>query len=197
MNPEYIAANLVHTIPEKLSEYFLEPFTNFIVIFCLTMMFANVYMFRKLRNIKARDYMLVINIVTIGIYSVFGIISAVLVSRLEPHGTLTLDDCDKTYMFIPRTLFVIVSVINSIYFIVNLITKLKKDKEYNETVKRGYYAEENHLRQTEDKENKHTNHIDMSSFVDNIKEKIDIEGIKDKVNHITEDVKDIINSKKD
>lgn len=195
MNPEYIAANLVHTIPEKLSEYFLEPFTNFAVIICLIIMFANIYMFRKLWNIKRRDYMLVTNIATIGIYIVFGIISAVLVSRLGPHGTLTIDDCDKMYMFIPRTLFTIVTVINIIYFIINLVTKLKKDKEYNETVKRGYFAEDNRELETEEKEKQSTNHIDISSLVGNIKEKIDIDEIKDKVNNITENVKDIINKK--
>jgi len=195
MNPEYIAAHLVHTIPEKLSEYFLEPFTNFGIIICLIIMFTNIYMFRKLWKIKRRDYMLITNIAAIGTYIVFGIISAVLVSRLGPHGTLTIDDCDKIYMLIPRTFFIIVAVINIIYFIINLVTKLNKDKEYNETLKRGYFAEDNREIETEEKETKNTNHIDISSLVGNIKEKIDIDEIKDKVNNITEDVKDIINKK--
>ncbi len=151
MNPQYVAANEVHTIPEKLSEYLIEPFTNFGILICLIIMFANIYMFRKLWKIKRRDYIEVINLFTIGIYIVFSIISAVLVSRLGPHGVLLEDDCDKAYMTFPRALFSIVIAINIIYFVINLVTKLKKDKEYSENVKRGYFAEEKENVETEEK----------------------------------------------
>ena len=142
MNPQYMSASFVHTVPEKLSEYFIYPFTNIFIIISLVMMFANVYMFRKLRKIKKRDYIEVLNLFTIGIYIVFSIISSVLVSRLGPHGTLMTDDCDRIYMIIPRTLFVFVAIVNVIFFVVNILTKLKKDKEYKETNERGYFAEE-------------------------------------------------------
>lgn len=195
MNPEFVAANYVHTIPEKLSEYFMEPFTNFIVILILVIMFTNIYMFRKLRKIRKRDYIEVLNICTLGIYAVFAIISSVLVSRLGPHGTLTVDNCDKVYMLIPKTLFSIVAIINVIYFVINIITKLKKDKEYKETEARGYFAEERTSKETEEKEEKYRNSINVTSFIDNIKEKIDVDEIKDKVSNITENIKEIVNSK--
>ncbi len=197
MNPEYLAASTVHTIPEKLEEYFLLPFTNFLVILIIIIMFSNVYMFRKLWKIKSKDYITLINLITIGIYVVFGIISSVLVSRLGPHGTLRADDCDTVYMFIPRAMFVIVSIINIIYFIINIFTKLKKDKEYKETLERGYFAEENKNDTNEDSENHKTNNVNIPSFIDNIKEKVDIDEIKSKVNHVTENVKDLINRKND
>lgn len=186
MNPQYISAGFIHTVPGKLMEYFVYPFTNISIIISLVMMFANVYMFRKLRKIKKRDYIEVLNLFTIGIYIVFSIISAVLVARLGPHGTLTLDDCDKGYMFIPKTLFIVVAIVNVIFFIVNILTKLKKDKEYRKTNERGYFAEE---KTSEDIEEHGGN------FIDNIKNKFDVDEIKDKVNNITEDIKNIINSK--
>lgn len=194
MNPQYMAAGFVHNIPGKLSEYFLNPFTNILVIISLIAMLANVYMFRKLRKIKKRDYIEVINLFTLGIYAVFSIISSVLVSRLGPHGNLYKDDCDYMYMILPRTLFMIVATLNVIYFVINIITKLIKDKEYDETVKRGYFAEDKKREKAnEDKEK--ANHINRKSFIDNIKDKFDMDEVKDKVNNITEDIKEIINSK--
>ena len=194
MNSQYIAAGFVHTIPNKLGEYFIEPFSNILIILSLIIMFSNIYMFRKLRKIKFRDYIELANIITIGIYIVFAVISAALVSRLGPHGNLYIDDCDLKYMFIPRTLFVIVAIINVICFIINIVTKVKKDKEYRETQERGYFAEE---RTDEEKQIQAHNHINVSSFIDNIKEKIDVDGIKDKVNSVTEEIKDMVNIKKD
>lgn len=193
MNPEFVAASYVHTVPEKLTEYFVEPWTDFGIVLILIIMFANIYMFRKLRKIKRRDYIEIVNLFTIGIYSVCSIISAILVSRLGPHGKLVADDCDKIYMFFPRTLFTIVAIVNVICFVINIWTKLKKDKEYKKAKERGYFAEE-----TSEKKEKQTeahNHIDTSSFIDNIKEKFDMDGIKDKVNNITDDIKEIVNSK--
>ena len=191
MNPQYIAAGFVHTIPDKLGEYFIEPFSNILVILSLVIMFSNVYMFRKLRKIKYRDYIELANLITIGIYIVFAIISAVLVSRLGPHGNLYVDDCDLKYMFLPRTLFIIIAIINVICFVINIITKIVKDNKEKEVVARGYYADENETRQTnEDKRNEN-----ISSFIDNIKQKIDIDVIMDKVNSVTEDIKDRVNSK--
>jgi len=195
MNPEFIAANYVHTVPQKLEEYFIEPFYNISIILILVIMFTNVYMFRKLRKIRKRDYIEVVNLFTLGIYAIFSIISAILVSRLGPHGKLAVDDCDKLYMFIPRMLFIIVAIVNIIYFVINIVTKLKKDKEYKETEERGYFAEEKTREEIEEKHSNQHNHIDASSFIDNIKEKFDMDSIKDKVNNITEDIKEIINSK--
>lgn len=191
MNPQYIAAGFVHTIPNKLGEYFIGPFSNILVILSLIIMFSNIYMFRKLRKIKFRDYIELANVITIGIYIVFAVISAVLVSRLGPHGNLYIDDCDLKYMFIPRTLFVIVAIINVICFVINIVTKIMKDNKEKETISRGYYAEENENRQTN--ENKRNENV--SSFIDNIKQKIDVDVIKDKVNSVTEDIKDMVNSK--
>lgn len=187
MNPEFIAANYVHTIPEKLTEYFIEPFTDFRIVLALIIMFANVYMSRKLRRIKRRDYLEIINLFTVGIYCVCSIISAVLVSRLGPHGKVAVDLCDAKYMTIPIILFIIVSIINVVCFIINIITKLKKDKECAETIERGYFAEE----KTYEEKNHHVN----ASFLGNIKDKIDIDGVKDKVTSITEDIKEMVNSK--
>ena len=201
MNPEYIAAGFVHTIPERLSEYFLEPLTNIFIILILIIMFANTYMLRKLWKIKTKDYMTIINIVTVGIYSVMAIISSVLVSRLGPHGKVALDDCDKAYMSIPRLLFIVVAIINIIYFIVNICTKAKKNKEYKETLERGYYAEDttnDDYEKTEKKSSEHKNIMDsVSSLAEEIKEKVDFDGIKDKVSQVTEDVKELINKKND
>lgn len=191
MNPSYIAASITHTVPERLTTYLISPLTNLLVIFALVIMFVNVYMFRKLWKMKKRDYMLVANVTVICIYVVFSIITAVLVSRLSPHGTLTKDDCDSVYMFIPRMLFLITAGINVIYFIANIYTKFKKDKEYEKTVQRGYYAEETR----EEKQPKEEKHFELSSVTENIKEKIDVEKIKEKVNNLTENVKEIINNK--
>lgn len=194
MNPQYMAAGFVHTVPEKLSEYFLEPFTDVFVVISLIAMITNIYMFRKLRKIKKRDYIEIINLFTIGIYAVVSIISSVLVSRLGPHGNLYKDDCDYIYMIFPKALFMIVAIINVIYFVINIVTKFKKDKEYKETVERGYFAEERKREETyEDKEK--TNHINGMSFIDNIKDKIDMDKIKDKISNIAEDAKEMINSK--
>ena len=199
MNPEYISAGITHTIPEKLFEYFVTPFTDWYVVLMLIIMFANMYMLKKLRKIRARDYITLINIITLGIYFVFSIISAVLVCRLGPHGNLKLDLCDSKYMLFPILLFYLVGVINIIECIVNVVTKIKKDKKYNETMQRGYYAEENE-RYSDDEEESNSasqkNIIDsISSFAENVKEKINVDGIKDKVNQVTEDVKDLINNK--
>lgn len=193
MNPSYIAASITHTVQEKLTEYLITPFTNLFVIFILIIMFVNIYMFRKLWKMKKRDYMLITNVTVIGVYAVFSIISAVLVSRLGPHGTLKADDCDTLYMFIPRALFVITAVVNIVYFIVNICIKLKKDKEYEETVKRGYYAEES-IKEDDD-EPKERKHIDLSGFSENIKEKIDTDSIKEKVDSAVETVKSFIDKK--
>ena len=195
MNPEFVAATYIHTVPEKLAEYFIKPFTNIGIILILVIMFANIYMFKKLRKIRRRDYVEVVNLFTIGIYSMFSIISAILVSRLGPHGTLTTDDCDNIYMFIPKTLFLVIAILNIIYFVINIITKLKKDKEYKDAEERGYFAEEKAIEKTEEKQSETHNNIDISSFIDNIKEKIDMDSIKDKVNNITEDIKEMVNSK--
>lgn len=186
MNPEFVAANYVHTIPEKLTEYFVSTLSNFFVILILIIMFANIYMFRKLRKIWKKDYIEVINIFTIGIYIMFSILSAILVSRLGPHGTLTVDDCDKVYMFIPKTLFTLVAAVNIIYFVINIITKLKKDNEYKENEERGYFAEKEIGEETKERKLNIHNHIDVSSVIDNI---------KDKVSDITEDIKEMVNSK--
>ena len=194
MNPSYIAASITHTVQEKLTEYLITPFTNLFVILILIIMFVNIYMFRKLWKMKKRDYMLITNVTVIGIYAVFSVISAVLVSRLGPHGTLKADDCDTLYMFIPRTLFVITAVVNIVYFIVNIYIKLKKDKEYEETVKRGYYAEEKESIEDDD-EPKERKHIDLSGFSENIKEKIDTDSIKEKVDSAVETVKSFIDKK--
>lgn len=191
MNPSYVAADITHTVPERLSAYLISPLTNLLVIVTLVIMFVNVYMFRKLWKMKKRDYMLVTNIIVIGIYIVFSIISSVLVSRLGPHGTLTKDDCDYIYMLIPRVLFLITAFINIIYFISNICVKYKKDKEYEETVKRGYFAEETR----EEKQPKEEKHFDLSSVTENIKEKIDVEEIKEKVSDFTENIKEVINKK--
>lgn len=192
MNPEFIAADYTHTIPEKLNEYFIKPFTDFRIVLVLIIMFANVYMFRKLRKIKKRDYIEIINLFTLGIYTVISIISAVLVSRLGPHGKVAVDLCDAKYMTIPIILFILVAILNTIYFVINIVTKLKKDKEYKEVEERGYFAEE---KTREEKQFEERNHIDVSSFIDNIKDKMDMESIKDKVNNITEDIKEMVNSK--
>lgn len=203
MNPEYIAAGFVHTIPERLSEYFLEPLTNIFIILILIIMFANTYMLRKLWKIKTKDYITLVNVITLGIYSVMSIISAVLVSRLGPHGKVALDDCDKLYMTIPRVLFWIVAIVNIVYFIVNICTKARKDKEYEKTIERGYYAEEetssvDDKNEVKSSEEKNINIMDsILSFTENIKERVDLEEIKDKINQVTEDVKDLINKKND
>ena len=202
MNPGFMAAGYVHTIPEKLVEYFAKPFTNLFVIFVLVIMFANTYMFKKLWKIKAKDYMIVINIVTIGIYVFMAVISAVLVSRLGPHGNLKGDDCDLGYMFIPRICFYVVSAINILYFVINLFTKLKKDKYEQDTIKRGYFAEENEETGDEEGseklEDKKSNiNLDISSIAKNIKDKIDLESVKDKVSEFTDNVRDLINKKND
>lgn len=193
MNPSYIAASITHTVQEKLTEYLITPFTNLFVILILVIMFVNIYMFRKLWKMKKRDYMIITNVTVIGVYAVFSVISAVLVSRLGPHGTLKADDCDTLYMFIPRVLFVITAVVNIVYFIVNICIKLKKDKEYEETIKRGYYAEESI--NEDDDEPKERKHIDLSGFSENIKEKIDTDSIKEKVDSAVETVKSFIDKK--
>ena len=193
MNPSYIAASITHTVQEKLTEYLITPFTNLFVILVLVIMFVNIYMFRKLWKMKKRDYMIITNVTVIGVYAVFSVISAVLVSRLGPHGTLKADDCDTLYMFIPRALFVITAVVNIVYFIVNICIKLKKDKEYEETIKRGYYAEES-IKEDDD-EPKERKHIDLSGFSENIKEKIDTDSIKEKVDSAVETVKSFIDKK--
>lgn len=193
MNPSYIAASITHTVQEKLTEYLITPFTNLFVILILVIMFVNIYMFRKLWKMKKRDYMIITNVTVIGVYAVFSVISAVLVSRLGPHGTLKADDCDTLYMFIPRALFVITAVVNIVYFIVNICIKLKKDKEYEETIKRGYYAEES-IKEDDD-EPKERKHIDLSGFSENIKEKIDTDSIKEKVDSAVETVKSFIDKK--
>lgn len=201
MNLEYVAAGFVHTIPDKLSEYFLEPLTNIFTILILIIMFANTYMLRKLWKIKTKDYITLINTITLGIYSVISIISAVLVSRLGPHGKVAADECDFTYMVIPRGLFCIVAIINVLYFITNIFTKVKKDKEYKETVERGYYAEEtsNKFTTEDDSQPKSVNQRNIihniSSFAEDIKEKVDFDSIRDKVSQVTEDVKDLINNR--
>ena len=194
MNPSYVAASITHTVYEKLTEYLVTPFTNIFFILVIIIMFVNAYMFRKLWKIKKRDYMLISNIVVIGIYFVFSVMSAILVSRLGPHGTLKADDCDKMYMLIPRTLFIITAVINLIYFIINIYTKLKKDKEYEETLKRGYYAEKEERPEIEETP-KEKKHIDLSSISGNIKEKIDTESIKEKLDDAVETVKSFIDKK--
>ena len=117
MNPDFVAAGFVHTIPEKLYEYFMQPLTNITVILVLVIMCANTYMFKKLWKIRTKDYMIIINMLTLGIYLFMGIISAVLVSRLGPHGKISIDDCDKLYMTIPRVIFFIVAAINIVYFV--------------------------------------------------------------------------------
>lgn len=193
MNPGYVAASITHTVQGKLTEYLITPFTNLFVILILIIMFVNIYMFRKLWKMKKRDYMLITNVTVIGVYAVFSVISAVLVSRLGPHGTLKADDCDTLYMFIPRALFVITAVVNIVYFIVNICIKLKKDKEYEETVKRGYYAEES-IKEDDD-EPKERKHIDLSGISENIKEKIDTDSIKEKVDSAVETVKSFIDKK--
>lgn len=193
MNPSYIAASITHTVQEKLTEYLITSFTNLFVILILVIMFVNIYMFRKLWKMKKRDYMLITNVTVIGVYAVFSVISAVLVSRLGPHGTLKADDCDTLYMFIPRALFVITAVVNIVYFIVNICIKLKKDKEYEETVKRGYYAEESI--KEDDYEPKERKHIDLFGMSENIKEKIDTDSIKEKVDSAVETVKSFIDKK--
>lgn len=193
MNPSYIAASITHTVQEKLTEYLITPFTNLFVILILVIMFVNIYMFRKLWKMKKRDYMIITNVTVIGVYAVFSVISAVLVSRLGPHGTLKADDCDTLYMFIPRALFVITAVVNIVYFIVNICIKLKKDKEYEETIKRGYYAEGS-IKEDDD-EPKERKHIDLSGFSENIKEKIDTDSIKEKVDSAVETVKSFIDKK--
>ena len=193
MNPSYIAASITHTVQEKLTEYLITPFTNLFVILILVIMFVNIYMFRKLWKMKKRDYMIITNVTVIGVYAVFSVISAVLVSRLGPHGTLKADDCDTLYMFIPLALFVITAVVNIVYFIVNICIKLKKDKEYEETIKRGYYAEES-IKEDDD-EPKERKHIDLSGFSENIKEKIDTDSIKEKVDSAVETVKSFIDKK--
>ena len=193
MNPSYIAASITHTVQEKLTEYLITPFTNLFVILILVIMFVNIYMFRKLWKMKKRDYMIITNVTVIGVYAAFSVISAVLVSRLGPHGTLKADDCDTLYMFIPRALFVITAVVNIVYFIVNICIKLKKDKEYEETIKRGYYAEES-IKEDDD-EPKERKHIDLSGFSENIKEKIDTDSIKEKVDSAVETVKSFIDKK--
>ena len=184
MNPSYIAASITHTVQEKLTEYLITPFTNLFVILILVIMFVNIYMFRKLWKMKKRDYMIITNVTVIGVYAV---------SRLGPHGTLKADDCDTLYMFIPRALFVITAVVNIVYFIVNICIKLKKDKEYEETIKRGYYAEES-IKEDDD-EPKERKHIDLSGFSENIKEKIDTDSIKEKVDSAVETVKSFIDKK--
>lgn len=184
MNPEYMAAGITHTIPEKLFEYFAYPLTNIFIILILVIMFANPYMLRKLWRIKTKDYITVLNVIAIGIYCVVSVISAVLVSRLGLHGTLAADDCDKMYMMIPRGLFVIAAVINIIEFVMGIISKVNKDKEYEENVKRGYFAEEDNKRQKT---------VDFKNILDSISSLT--EDVKDKVNQVTEDVKDLINNR--
>lgn len=199
MNPEYISAGIVHTVSERLYAYFLTPLTNILIVFVLIIMIVNGYMFKKLRKIKTKDYMTVVNMITLGVYFVFSVITSVLVSRLGPHGTLAVDDCDKTYMFVPRTLFIVVAIVNVVYCIIDVVTKIKKDREYKETEERGYYTErqeandeqEDYLKRHEMK----ASGIDLNSFAENIKSKIDIDKVKNKVNEFTENVKDMINKK--
>ena len=205
MNPEYVAANFVHTIPEKLTEYLLEPFTDIFVILVLIIMFANMYMLKKLWKIKARDYITILNVLTLCVYISVSIISAVLVSRLGPHGVLAKDECDKFYMILPRALFLITAIINVIECIMNIFTKIKKDKEYKETVERGYFAEEttnenNEKKETENKSqsaNKLNIVDNITSFAEELKDRIDIDGIKSKVNQGIEDLKELINKRND
>lgn len=195
MNPEFVAISITHTVGEKLSEYFIEPFTNVGILFILVVMITNSYMFKKLRKIKSNDYIIIINMITISIYCICSAISAVLVSRLGPHGMLKTDDCDTMYMAFPRLLFIIVSIINIACFVINIVNKIKKDKEYKETIERGYFAEEqnnNNFKQTKEK-----SHIDLSSYVENIKENIEDLEIKDKVNKVTESVKYLVNKNKE
>ena len=202
MNPSIMAGGFVHTVPEKLYEYFARPLTNITVIFILILMCANTYMFKRLWKIRAKDYMIIINLATLGLYTFMSVISAVLVSRLGPHGSLKGDYCDFNYMAFPIISFYIVAAVNVIYFVVNLFIKLKKDKEEQDAIKRGYFAEtDEDDKKSDESETKHENKVnssinfDISSFAQNIKDKIDLGGVKDKVNEISDSVKDLINKK--
>lgn len=199
MNPDYVFAGSTHTISEKLVEYLIEPFSSISVILIIIVMFSNTYILRKLWKIKEKDYVTLLNIITLGIYVSMSIISAVLVSRLGPHGTLNIDDCDTKYMFLPKILFNIVAVINIIVFIIGMFTKIQKNIEYNKTVKRGYYAEAkekdiNNEKKTKPNPKNEKSMLDsIALFIKKQAEKIDEQKIKEKVNQFANILRNLIN----